>query len=429
VTRSLDDPNHVDAIRTQARVRVARREFLRFIASSPILLSAVPVAAAEQLLSTVAQPGEVAAIPELITSPADAINVFDFEAIAKRNLSPAHYTYLSMGVQDEFTLRANREAFGDVQLRPRRLVDVRELDTMSDVLGTKLSCPIVLAPAGSQKAFHPEGELAVARAAKRQDYLQILSTGSSTGIAEVVAARGAPIWFQLYTPRYWPMSLLKLREVEEVGCPVVVLTVDQIGLGRNRDSLHRYRRLENPECQVCHQSLAERIQRGAKALGVDMRDVIQDSMVLDWDVVDRIRSETSMKLVIKGILTAEDARLCVEHGVDGIVVSNHGGRAEDSGLSSIETLPEVVAAVKGRIPILVDSGFRRGTDVFKAIALGASAVCIGRPYLWGLAAYGQDGVEAVLAILRREFETIMIEMGTPNLAAITRAHVSAVDGG
>jgi isopentenyl diphosphate isomerase/L-lactate dehydrogenase-like FMN-dependent dehydrogenase len=208
-----------------------------------------------------------------------------------------------------------------------------------------------------------------------------------------------------------------------------VLTVDQVGLGRNRDSLHRYRRPTNRECQGCHQSLGEKIQRGAEALGIDMRDVIQDSMILDWDVVDRIRGETSMKLVIKGILTHEDARLCVEHGVDGIVVSNHGGRAEDSGRASIEALPEVVAAVKGRIPILVDSGFRRGTDVFKAIALGASAVCIGRPYLWGLAAFGQDGVEAVLAILRREFETIMTEMGTPNLAAITPAHVRAADGG
>ncbi len=158
-------------------------------------------------------------------------------------------------------------------------------------------------------------------------------------------------------------------------------------------------------------------------MGIDLRDYIQDSMILDWDVVDRIRDGTSMKLVVKGILTPEDARLCVEHGVDGIVVSNHGGRAEDSGLASIEVLPEIVAAVKGRIPILIDSGFRRGTDVFKALALGASAVCIGRPYLWGLAAFGQDGVEAVLAILRRELETIMTEMGTPNLGSITPAHV------
>ena len=328
-----------------------------------------------------------------------------------------------MGVQDEFTLRANREAFGRFQLRPRRLMDVREIDTSTEILGTELSCPIALAPAGAQKTFHPEGELAVARAARRKDHLQILSTGTSTRIQKVAEARGAPIWFQLYTSRHWPVTWLQLREAEQVGCPVVVLTVDQVGLGRNRDSLHRYRRRQNPECQACHQSLSEKFQRGTDALGIDLRDVIQNSMILDWDVVDRIRDGTSMKLVVKGILTHEDARLCVEHGVDGIVVSNHGGRAEDSGLASIDVLPEIVTAVDGRIPILIDSGFRRGSDVFKALALGASAVCIGRPYLWGLAAFGQDGVEAVLAILRRELETIMTEMGTRDTGSITPAHV------
>jgi isopentenyl diphosphate isomerase/L-lactate dehydrogenase-like FMN-dependent dehydrogenase len=161
----------------------------------------------------------------------------------------------------------------------------------------------------------------------------------------------------------------------------------------------------------------------AKTVGIDLADTVSDALVLDWDYVDRIRDATSMNLVIKGILTHEDAGLCVEHGVDGIVVSNHGGRTEDSGLSTIEALPEIVAAVDGRMPVLIDSGFRRGTDIFKALAIGASAVCVGRPYLWGLAAFGQEGVEAVLAILRREFEVIMKQMGTPTLPSITSAHV------
>jgi len=416
-----------DRFRRDGRASIARREFLRFVAASPLLLQATSSTALESLL-VASRPGDPpVGNRELIGSASEAINVFDFEPVAKRNLLPAHYTYLSMGVQDEFTLRANREAFGSFQLRPRRLVDVRERDTSTEVLGTKLSCPIVLAPAGSQKAFHPDGELAVARAARRKDHLQILSTGTSIRIQEVAKARDAPIWFQLYTSRIWPVTLLQLREAEDVGCPVVVLTVDQFGLGRNRDSLHRYRRRQNPECRSCHDSIGEKIQRGADALGIDLRDVVQNSMILDWGVVDRIRDGTSMKLVVKGILTPEDASLCVEHGVDGIVVSNHGGRAEDSGLSSIEVLPEIAAAIDGRIPVLVDSGFRRGSDVFKAIALGASAVCIGRPYLWGLAGFGQDGVEAALAILRRELETIMIEMGTPNLGAIKPAHVRRVD--
>jgi 4-hydroxymandelate oxidase len=417
---------------------VARREFLRFLAGSPLLLSTLPAAAFDTMLSAPlgtmlsagtdpmlsADSGNDAVARELLAAAADAVNVFDFEPVAKQKLSPAHYTYLSMGIQDEFTLKANREAFGNYQLRPRRLMDVRELDTTTEVLGQKLSSPIMLCPAGSQKAFHPEGELAVARAARRRDLVQILSTSTSTPIREVAEARGAPVWFQLYTPRHWTVTSRQIREAEEAGSPVVVLTVDQIGLGRNRDALSRYRRRQNAECKTCHQSLSEKFQRGTDALGIDLRDWIQDSMILDWDVVDRIRDGTSMKLVIKGILTHEDARLCVEHGVDGVVVSNHGGRAEDSGLASIEALPEIVAAIGGRIPILVDSGFRRGTDIFKALALGASAVCIGRPYLWGLAAFGEEGVDAVLTILRREVETIMTEMGTVNIDSITSEHVS-----
>jgi isopentenyl diphosphate isomerase/L-lactate dehydrogenase-like FMN-dependent dehydrogenase len=399
-----------------------RRDFLRFLLGSPLLVSSAPAAALERLLAVAPREGgrETA---DLLRSAADAIDVFDFEPVARRILLPPHYVYLSMGIHDEFTLRANREAFGRFRLRPRRLVDVRELDCSSALLGTRLSCPIALAPAASQQAFHAEGELAVARAARRRDHLQILSTGASLPLEEVVEARGAPVWFQLYTSRLWPITRHQLRAAERAGCPVVVLTVDQIGLGRNRDRLRRYRRRENPECRPCHDSLADRIQRGADAVGIDLVEAVSDLMVLDWDVVDRIRDGTSMKLVIKGILTAEDASLCVEHGVDGIVVSNHGGRAEDSGLASIEVLPEIANAIAGRIPILIDSGFRRGSDVFKALALGASAVCIGRPYLWGLAAFGQEGVEAVLAILRRELEEIMMEMGTPDLSAITPAHV------
>ena len=411
-----------------ASVDLARREFLRFLAGSPLLLAALPSRAAEQLVTPVGRSSDSKSSAALLTSAAEAINVFDFEAVAKRKLSPAHYTYLSMGIQDGFTLRANREAFGKVKLRPRRLMDVRDLDTSTEILGTKLSSPIVLSPAGAQKAFHPEAELAVARAARRKDHLHILSTSSSNSIADVATARAAPIWFQLYTSRQWPVSWFQMQEAEQAGCPVVVLTVDQVGMGRNRDSLHRFRRRQNPECQTCHQSLGEKFQRTTDRLGIDLRDVIQDTLILDWSVVDRIRNETSMKLVVKGILTHEDARLCVEHGVDGIVVSNHGGRAEDSGLATIEVLPEIVDAVKGRIPVLIDSGFRRGTDVFKAIALGASAVCIGRPYLWGLAAFGQDGVESVLTILRRELETIMIEMGTRDLKSINRNHVRVASG-
>ncbi|MCP4006114.1 MAG: alpha-hydroxy-acid oxidizing protein [bacterium] len=408
-----------------------RRSLLRLFLASPLLLCPQPVAAFEHLLTKL---GETSASPEetreIITAAADAINVFDFEAVAERNLSPAHYTYLSMGVQHEVTLRANRSAFDDFQLLPRRLVDVRELDTSTELFGTRFSSPIVLAPMGTQKAFHPQGELAVARAARRTDQLQILSTGTSVPIEEVVEARGTPVWFQLYTPGIWPATRMQLKKAEEVGCPAVVLTVDMTAtpFGQNRDRIRRFRRSSNEECQACHKSFGDDILRGAigaaDAVGFDLGRRLENLMLLDWDYVDRIRDATSMKLLLKGILTREDARLCIEHGVDGIVVSNHGGRAEDSGLSTIEVLPGIVEEVGGRIPILIDSGFRRGTDIFKALALGADAVCVGRPYAWGLAAFGQPGVEAVLEILRSELATTMKGVGTPDLKSITRAHVT-----
>lgn len=407
--------------------RASRRSFLRFLMGSPLLFPS-QVLFFENLLAGAAHAqAEDEKARDLIAAAADAINVFDFRPGAQRNLLPAHYTYLSMGVDDEVTLKANREAFAKFQLRPRRLVDVRDVDTSTEILGAKLSCPILLAPVGSQRAYHSEGEIAVAHAAKRKDHLQILSMGSSASLEDVIEARGAPIWYQLYAQRVWPVTKWFLRQAEAARCPAVVLTVDIVGLPTNRERIDRYRREKNPDCQPCHGSTTGSLLRGAgriaKAVGIDPMEMIANSMMLDWEIVDRIRDATAMKLIIKGILTGEDARLCVEHGIDGIIVSNHGGRAEDNGLSTIEALPEIVEAVGGRMPILIDSGFRRGTDVFKALALGASAVCFGRPYLWGLAAFGQEGVESVLAILRRELETVMRQMGTPTLSAITAAHV------
>ena len=409
----------------------SRRSFLQFLLASPLLLADQPLSAMEEALgsdpSTGLAPGCEPTPRELIASANDAIDVFDFQALAERNLSPAHHTYLSRGVQHEVTLRANRSAFERLQLRPRRRVDVRQLDSSTEILGTRLSSPILLAPCGSQRAFHPEGELAVARAARRMDHGMILSTVSSTPLEDVAAALGRAPWFQLYTARLWPATRMQLKDAEGVGCPAVVLTVDIVAQGTNRDRIRRYRRAENPECRSCHGSFSGDILRGvssaARTVGLDLEEWGRNLLVLDWDYVDRIRDGTSMKLWIKGILTPEDASLCLDHGVDGIVVSNHGGRAEDSGLSTIEALPEIVGGVGGRLPILVDGGFRRGTDVEKALALGASAVCVGRPYLWGLAAFGQPGVEAVLRILRAELAATMRQMGAPDLGSIGSAQV------
>ena len=409
----------------------SRRALLRFMLSSPLLLATRPSTAVEELVEDISRcEPDLSPAGELIVSPGDAINVFDFRAAAKHALSPGHYAYLSSGTDHERGLHANRAGFGRFGLRPRRVVDVRGLDTATEILGTRLSCPIALAPAGMQSAFHPEAEVAVARAARTTDQLQILSTLSAKSLDEVLAARSAPVWFMLATPRLWPVTRWQLKNAEGAGCEVAVLTLDYVGFG-SQDRLRRFRgpgdpfpTVESRECQSCHgPSTSGRIGRLLTAFGQDPLELLSDALTLDWDYVDRIRDSTSMKLVLKGILTHEDASLAVEHGVDGIIVSNHGARQMDNSLSTIEVLPEIVRAVAGRIPVMIDSGFRRGTDVFTAIALGASAVCIGRPYLWGLSAFGEAGVEGVLRLLRREFETVMRHMGTPDVEAITQDFV------
>jgi isopentenyl diphosphate isomerase/L-lactate dehydrogenase-like FMN-dependent dehydrogenase len=388
----------------------SRRAFLRFLAAGPLAAAGPARQGAE----------------EGIASPAEALNVFDFETVAKRKLPPAHFGYIATGVDDDATVRANRDGFARYQIRSRRLIDVSRVDTSLRLFGSEWKNPIVLAPAGSQRAFHPEGEVAAARAARSKGGLQILSMNATSSVEEVTEARGVPIWFQLYAASEWSVSRGIVKRAESAGCPVLVFTVDQLS-GTNRETLRRFQALDRRQCSVCHNPPPDRSAGRKPAYhGLDLKGVQFQPRNLTWDYVKRLRDATSMKLVVKGIVAREDAELAVEHGADGIVCSNHGGRAEETGRSSIESLEEVVAGAAGRVPVLVDSGFRRGTDVFKALALGASAVCIGRPYLWGLAAFGTEGVVAVLAILARELELAMRYAGATALGKITRTHL--VDG-
>jgi 4-hydroxymandelate oxidase len=406
----------------------ARRRFLRLLLSS-LAVPSVAFATLERLLA--AQDGEATqggtgarqGAP-LIAAPEHAINVMDFEAVARDKLPPAHFGYLATGVDDDATLRANREGFARYQIRPRRLVDVQKIDLSVKLLGTTWDNPIVLAPAGSQRAFHPDGELATARAARAKGHLQMLSTVTTTSVEEVIAAREAPVWYQLYPTRDWNFTRAMIRRVETAGCPVLVLTVDMPG-GSNRETLRRHQLLDSRQCSACHESGGSgSFRRKPMFDGFDVSKVRGlPPLNLTWDFVKRLQDTTSMKVVLKGIVTREDAELAVEHGVDGLIVSNHGGRAEESGRATIESLPEVLQGTAGRLPVLVDGGFRRGTDIFKALALGATAICIGRPYLWGLAAFGQSGVEAVLEILRRELQLIMRQAGTTSVGQITRSYV------
>src|SRR3954471_4902731 len=379
----------------------ARRNFLKFLSASPLLAYAGdgPVAPGKLPDPLLWAPHRT---DELIGSPKDAINVFDFEPVARRNVPPSHFGYMASGIDDEVTLRANREDFLKLQLRPRRLVDVSKVDMSTEILGVKYPTPIVIAPIGGQKAFHPEGEIAVARGARAGNHLQILSTSTTSGVEEVTAARGAPVWYQLYATNKWEVARAMVQRAEKAGCPVVAVTVDRSG-GRNQETLFRLMRTDKRDCNGCHErgSLAANMKRRSMYEGLDLTGLTNtQSSNMTWEFLKRLRDTTRMKIVLKGILAHEDAVLALEQGMDGIIVSNHGARSEDSGRSAIAALPEIVAAVKGRMPVIVDSGFRRGTDIVKGLALGAQAVCIGRPYIWGLGAFGQPGVERVMELLR-----------------------------
>jgi 4-hydroxymandelate oxidase len=391
-----------------------RRAFLKFLAASP-LFAGIPA-----MLDAFAQESTLA-------SAEAALDVFDFEAAARKVVPPAHWGYMASGVDGEDTLRANREGFTRYQLRPRRFVDVSRIDLSTELFGMKLASPIVLCPVGGQKAFHVEGEVAAARAAKAKGHLQILSTQSSSSVEDVIKARGGPIWFQLYTTNNFDVTTRLVKRAEAAGCPVVAVTVD-LPAGRNTETATRLRQLDNRICANCHTVGPSGFPQGglntrAMFAGINTQGLAVTSPSLTWDFIKRLKDVTKMKVVIKGLETREDAVLAVDNGADGIVVSNHGGRATETGRATIEALPEVVQAVAGRIPVLVDGGVRRGTDVFKALALGASAVGIGRPYIWGLSAFGQQGVERVLDIVNNELRLAMVGCGTRSLKEITSASI------
>jgi 4-hydroxymandelate oxidase len=405
----------------------SRRQFLKFLSASPLLAYGGLPAWGQEIPSKLPDPMLWAPSPsvQIIKNPKEAINVFDFEPVARQNIPPAHFGYMASGIDDEVTLRANREAFLKFQLRPRRLVDVSKVDMSVDILGVKYDTPIMIAPVGGQKAFHEEGEIAVAKAAKVGNHLQILSTATTSSPEDVTAARGGPIWYQLYATNKWDVAKAFVTRAEKAGCPVVAITVDRSG-GRNQETLFRLQRTDTRQCNTCHDrsSLQANLQRRSMYQGVDISGLTNtQSSNMTWDFIKRMRDVTKMKIVLKGILAHEDAVMAVDNGIDAIIVSNHGARSEDSGRSTIDALPEIVEAVNGRMPILVDSGFRRGTDMVKALAMGATAVCIGRPYIWGLGAFGQEGVERVLELLRIELRAAMQQVGAPTIKHLVPAMV------
>ena len=389
---------------------IARRALLRFIAASPLFAGLGPFPKAF-------------AGDRALASANDALDVFDLEEAARKVVPPAHWGYLQSGVDGDVTLRANMAAYGRYQLRARRMVDVSKVDLATEVFGVKMGSPILCSPIGSMRALYPEGEVAVARAAKTKNAVQIMSTQASFAVEDLAAARGGPVWYQLYTTNQFDVTKKLVQRAEAAGCPVVAVTVDTPA-GRNTETAARLRREDGRTCSNCHVVDDRGNPRGglnAKPMfgGIETQGLGLTSASLTWDFVKRLKDATKMKVVLKGIEDREDAAMAVKAGADGIIVSNHGGRSIESGRGTLESLPDVVAGAAGKIPVLFDGGVRRGTDAYKALALGASAVGIGRPYAWGLAAFGQAGAERVLDILNLELRLAMVGCGARSIKEIT----------
>ncbi len=355
----------------------------------------------------------------------DPVNVLDFEALARARMEPSAYDYFAGAAGDERTLADNRTAFDRVRFRPNVLVDVTTIDVATTILRDSISFPVILAPTALNRLGHPDGELAVARAAAAAGTLMTLSTTASCTIEDVAGAAPGPKWFQLYVYRDREVTRSLVQRAEASGYRALVVTVDMPRMGhRERDTRNHF--VLPPDVTMRNLEMGGRADAAAwganSSFAEYWRNLLDPS--LTWDAIGWLKSLTKLPIVIKGVLAPEDAERAIAAGADAIVVSNHGGRQLDGSLATIDALPDIAERVAGRVPLLLDGGVRRGTDVLKALALGARAVLIGRPYLWGLAAGGEQGVARVLAMLRAELELAMALAGCPTLASITRSLVT-----
>lgn len=350
------------------------------------------------------------------------VSVEDYEPLAKERLPAPVWDYIEGGAGAELTLHANREAFDRISIRPRVLVDVSHCDTSTTLLGSPLHTPVLVAPTAFHGQVHPDAEPATARAAGTAGTLFVASTLASTSLEDIAQAATGPVWFQLYWLRQRDLVADLVTRAQAAGYRAIVLTVDAPQLGRRlRDMRNSFTVDAGARALSLNAEVTagtHRQQEGVSALAATAAGIFDQTIT--WADLPWLRGLTDLPLLLKGVVTAADAELAVEHSVDGIIVSNHGGRQLDGGVASLRALPEVVGAVAGRCPVLVDGGVRRGRDVFIALALGADAVLVGRPVLWGLAVGGEDGVRHVLALLTEDLQHTMALAGRPTLADISR---------
>ncbi len=344
----------------------------------------------------------------------DMINVFDFDTACRRTIARDAYDFVSGAADDEWTMQRNRDAFRKITFRPRMLVDVSKLDCSVTLFGQKIEMPVLVAPTGTHGRVHAEGEPAMARAAGAAKTIMVVSTTSSYPIEKIAKAATGPLWFQLYAGPDEEGTRERVERAVGEGCKAVCLTVDAPYFP------HRERDLRNGLVRAEVQNELRNRRRREDAAPDRYRLPSRFTAGLTWSFLDKLNAYARVPVLIKGILTAADAKLAVEHGAAGVIVSNHGGRYLDGDPATIEVLPEIVDAAAGRVPVLVDGGFRRGTDILKALALGAKAVLVGRPPLWGLGSFGSAGAQRVLEMLQTELALAMALSGRPNLAAIDR---------
>ena len=386
----------------QWRNGISRREALAGLAS---FLAASPVLRAQQDPFPLTTHRRMPGFGEMTTA-------YDFEPVFRANVSRAVYDYTARGTDTEFTLRRNREAFDCVELTGGRAIESAAVDTSLELFGERLATPIMLAPTARQRPLHPDGELGMYEAATAAQSAMIVSHASSFPFERIAQAANGPLWFQFYPRPDRELSRQILHDAQVAGCRAVVVTIDQTASAYERALHNRHlggtpRNIERPS---------------AEDLG-NPYGVSPGRLWYEWSYLSDLRPMVSVPMLAKGILTGAGALRCIEIGFDGVIVSNHGGRALDYGPSTLEVLAEVVDAVGGRVPVLIDSGFRRGRDVVKALAIGADGVCLGRVPRWGLGAFGVPGVQRVLEIVQAELVQAMATIGRPSLATLDRSAV------